>query len=178
VRIGTKLITSGISVILRTFVSKRSACHRERLDPELCVQYQGQPIVGDVSNPRYEAFLRHQIRHLMIDVGADGFKEDWIGGLAAVPGLITHGPLFGIEFLRRFQSILHDEAHACKTDALVETQTPHPHQHANGNRNPHQHTHCDKCGGNHHTDAPTHPHEYTDEYSHSYQYTHAHPHRR
>lgn len=100
--------------------------HREGLPAELCLHYNGQPATGDVSNPQYEAFLRRQIRHLMLEVGADGFKEDWIGGLTALPGLATHAPLFGIEFLRRFQSILYDEAHACKPDALIETQTPHP----------------------------------------------------
>ena len=37
-----------------------------------------------------------------------------------------HEPIIGIEFERRFQFILHDEAHRVKPDALVETQTPHP----------------------------------------------------
>ncbi|GAB4178112.1 MAG: hypothetical protein Fur005_40270 [Roseiflexaceae bacterium] len=100
--------------------------HREGLDPALCVHYQGQPVTGDVSNPAYEAFLRERISDLMLHVGVDGFKEDWIGGLVAVAGLETHAPLFGIEFLRRFQFILHDQTHQCKADALVETQTPHP----------------------------------------------------
>jgi hypothetical protein len=34
--------------------------------------------------------------------------------------------VIGIEFLRKFQFILHDEAHKWKKDALVETQTPFP----------------------------------------------------
>ena len=41
-------------------------------------------------------------------------------------GLPMHAPLFGIEFVRRFQFILADETHKWKHDALVETQTPNP----------------------------------------------------
>lgn len=102
------------------------AYHREGLDPNLCVQVDGQPIAADVSHPEYERFLRERIRHLMLNVGADGFKEDWLGGITAYPGARMHTPLHGMEFLRRFQFILYDEAHACKPDALIETQTPHP----------------------------------------------------
>jgi hypothetical protein len=60
------------------------------------------------------------------DVGVDGFKEDWIGGLPVSPDLHAHRPLRGLEFIRRFQFILHDETHKWKPDALVETQTPNP----------------------------------------------------
>ncbi len=35
-------------------------------------------------------------------------------------------PLFGIEFVRRFQFILYDETHKWKPDGLIETQTPNP----------------------------------------------------
>lgn len=102
------------------------AYHREGLAPELCVRVDGQPAAADVSHPQYEQFLRGQIRHLMLEIGADGFKEDWLGGITAQPGAVMHTPLHGLEFLRRFQHILYDEAHACKPDALIETQTPHP----------------------------------------------------
>jgi hypothetical protein len=98
----------------------------EGLDPELCLFEDGKPVAADVSNPAYEDFLRRQIRRLMLETGADGFKEDWIGGITVNAGLETHAPLYGMEFLRRFQYILHDEAHRCKADALVETQTPNP----------------------------------------------------
>jgi hypothetical protein len=60
------------------------------------------------------------------DLGVDGFKEDWIGGVSRASGLTLHAPLFGIEFARRFQFILYDEAHRWKPDAMVETQTPNP----------------------------------------------------
>jgi hypothetical protein len=102
------------------------AHHYEGLDPELCVFDGDRPIAADASSPDYEEFLRERIRYLMVVVGADGFKEDWLSGITSRPGLATHAPLHGFEFLRRFQHILYDEAHACKLDALVETQTPHP----------------------------------------------------
>jgi len=102
------------------------AFHKEGLRDELCVMSANQCMAGDVSNPKYEEFLRGQIRHLVADLGVDGFKEDWIGGLSRRSGLPLHSPLFGIEFVRRFQFILFDETHKAKPDALVETQTPNP----------------------------------------------------
>jgi transcriptional regulator with XRE-family HTH domain len=102
------------------------AFHAEGLPQALCVKLKDGCIAGDVTNPKYEEFLRSRIRHLVADLGADGFKEDWLGGVANTGGLQMHAPLFGIEFVRRFQFILHDEAHKWKPDAFVETQTPNP----------------------------------------------------
>lgn len=99
--------------------------HKEGLPKELCLLAGDTPIAADVSNPAYEAYLREQVRYLVHEIGADGFKEDWIGGLCH-PGITSYAPLFGIEYLRRFQWILYDEAHIWKPDALIETQTPHP----------------------------------------------------
>ena len=102
------------------------AFHREGLPPELAVMLNDHPLAGDVSNPAYEEYLRGKIRHLVADLGVDGFKEDWIGGVSRSPNLKMHAPPFGIEFVRRFQFILYDETHKWKPDALVETQTPNP----------------------------------------------------
>ena len=102
------------------------AAHREGLPPELCVRHNGRPIAADVSNPQYEALLRKQIKHLVNDLGVDGFKEDWISGIADYAHVEQHAPLYGIEFLRRFQFILFDETHRWRPDALIETQTPNP----------------------------------------------------
>jgi len=92
------------------------------LPPSLCVNYQGKCVIADVGKPEYEAFLRPRIRHLVQDLGVDGFKEDWVRSPAA-PGLPLTGPATGIEFVRRFQSILYSETHKRKTDAMVETQS-------------------------------------------------------
>jgi hypothetical protein len=92
------------------------------LPPSLCVTYQGKCAIADVGKPEYEAWLRPRIRHLVQDLGVDGFKEDWVDSPAA-PGLPLTGSATGIEFVRRFQSILYSEAHRWKPDAMVETQT-------------------------------------------------------
>jgi hypothetical protein len=92
------------------------------LPPSLCVSYQGKCVMADVGKPEYEAWLRPRVRHLVQDLGVDGFKEDWVRSPAA-PGLPLTGPATGIEFVRRFQSILYSETHKWKPDAMVETQT-------------------------------------------------------
>jgi glycosyl hydrolase family 31 len=92
------------------------------LPPSLCVMYEGKCVIADVGKPEYEEFLRPRLRHLVQDLGVDGFKEDWVHAPAA-PGLPLTGPATGIEFVRRFQSILYSEAHKWKPDAMVETQT-------------------------------------------------------
>ncbi|MGB8260930.1 MAG: TIM-barrel domain-containing protein, partial [Terracidiphilus sp.] len=93
------------------------------LPDELCVHAQGKCVTADVGSPAYEAYLRPRIRHLVQDIGVDGFKEDWVGAPAA-PGLPLTGPYAGIEWVRRFQWILFSETHKARPDALVETQTP------------------------------------------------------
>ncbi len=92
------------------------------LPDSLCVHAQGKCVIADVGSPAYENYLRPRIRHLVEDIGIDGFKEDWVGAPAA-PGLPLTGPATGIEFVRRFQWILYSEAHKAKPDAMVETQT-------------------------------------------------------
>ncbi|MGA7318324.1 MAG: TIM-barrel domain-containing protein [Silvibacterium sp.] len=92
------------------------------LPSSLCVTYQAKCVIADVGKPEYEAWLRPRIRHLVDDLGVDGFKEDWVE-VPAAPGLPLTGSATGIEFARRFQSILYSETHRWKPDAMVETQT-------------------------------------------------------
>ena len=96
--------------------------HPDGLPSSLCVNYQGECVIADVGKPEYEAWLRPRIRYLVQDVGVDGFKEDWVNAPAA-PGLPLTGSATGIEFVRRFQSILYTETHRWKPDAMIETQT-------------------------------------------------------
>ena len=92
------------------------------LPASLCVNYEGKCRIADVGKPEYESYLRSKIQHLVKDLGVDGFKVDWVNDPAA-PGLDLTGPATGIEFVRRFQSILYTETHKWKPDAMVETQT-------------------------------------------------------
>jgi hypothetical protein len=92
------------------------------LPESLCVKAQGKCVTADVGSAAYESYLRPRIRHLVQDIGIDGFKEDWVGA-PAIPGLPLTGAATGIEFVRRFQWILYSETHKWKPDAMVETQT-------------------------------------------------------
>lgn len=94
----------------------------EGLPASLCVNYQGKCMIADAGKPAYEDYLRTRIRYLVQEVGIDGFKEDWVSA-PAVPGLAITGSASGINFVRRFQSILYTETHKWKPDAMVETQT-------------------------------------------------------
>jgi hypothetical protein len=96
--------------------------HADGLPGSLCLQVAGKCAGADVGKPEYEAWLRPRIRHLVQDIGVDGFKEDWVDA-PSIAGLPLSGGLAGIEFVRRFQWILYDETHKAKPDALVETQT-------------------------------------------------------
>ena len=100
--------------------------HTEGIPPELCLRDGGTLLAADITNPAYEELLREGIRSLVRDYGVDGFKEDWIRGFVTKPGIPMHEPLHGIEMLRKYQLIVHDEAHRHREDALIETQTPHP----------------------------------------------------
>ncbi len=92
------------------------------LPASLCIMVNGKCMGADVGKPEYESWLRPRIRHLVQDIGIDGFKEDWVDA-PSVAGLSFTGSLAGIEFVRRFQWILYDETHKAKPDAMVETQT-------------------------------------------------------
>ncbi len=99
---------------------------REGLPESFTITRNGAPLLADVSNPDYEALLRAQVRHLVADIGIDGFKIDWEATPGTFADITESRPLYGIEFGRRFHSILYDETHKWKRDALVETQTPNP----------------------------------------------------
>lgn len=94
----------------------------EGLPESLCVNYQAKCVIADVGKPAYEDYLRARIRRLVQDIDVDGFKEDWVEA-PAVPGLELTGSASGINFVRRFQSLLYSETHKWKPDAMVETQT-------------------------------------------------------
>jgi hypothetical protein len=96
--------------------------HAEGLPASLCVNYQRKCVLADAGNPAYEEYLRRRVRHLVQNVGIDGFKEDWVSA-PAIAGLEFTGSASGINFVRRFQSILYSETHKWKPDAMVETQT-------------------------------------------------------
>lgn len=100
--------------------------HAEGLPLALTARLQGKPVLADVSNPDYEKYLRGRIRSLVQDIGIDGFKEDWLIVPRDFSRLDLASPLFGLEWVHKFQSILFDETHKWKHDAMIESQTPNP----------------------------------------------------
>ena len=60
--------------------------HADGLPESLCIMVQGKCMGADVGKPEYEAWLRPRIRHLVQDIGVDGFKEDWVDA-PTVPGV-------------------------------------------------------------------------------------------
>lgn len=106
------------------------------LSEELCIRNAaGVPVAVDPSNPDYEAHLRTQVRRMLGSAAAtgdgsafdaDGLKVDFTGLTPSGPSLGRRGREWGVALLHRLLSILHDEAHRLKPDALVITHTPHP----------------------------------------------------
>lgn len=111
--------------------------HAEGLPDDLCVRNNSKELAkvsaskplnrfADVSNPLYIDFLKERVRYLVHDIGIDGFKVDLVWGITREPGIVTHAPLHGIEWLRRFQKVLYEETHRWRPDALIETHSACP----------------------------------------------------
>lgn len=125
---------------LRGFVAQRhaegqkvllwlKAWDREGVPEEECVRNGGGlPLTVDPTSPAYERRLRAAVRRMVAAEGydADGFKIDFSHRIPSGPGLCTHGEVWGMELLKRYLAIIHDEAKAVKPDALIVTHTPHP----------------------------------------------------
>jgi len=97
--------------------------HTDHLDDSLCVHSNGVCIMANVGKPEYEAMFRSKIEKLIHQVGADGFKVDWVSAPTA-PGLDIDGSIAGLEYVHKFQFMLFSETHKWKPDAMIETQTP------------------------------------------------------
>jgi hypothetical protein len=125
---------------VRGFIGHRHAAGQKVLlwlkawDPEgipadECVTNAGgMPVAVDPTNPKFERRLRESIRIMLGADGydADGFKIDFTARIPSGPALRVHGNIWGLELMRCYLAIIHDEAHRVKPDALVMTHTPHP----------------------------------------------------
>ena len=99
----------------------------EGLDPSLCVRNaDGVPVALDPSNAETRDFLRTMVRHLLVDLDADGFKVDFTARTPAGRALEHAGGAWGIALLHELLATLYAAAKAAKPDALVVTHTPHP----------------------------------------------------
>jgi len=105
------------------------AWDREGVPDEECIlNAAGLPLAVDPTNPHFERRLRASVQRMLSadGYGADGFKIDFTHRIPNGPGLRIHGGSWGLELLRLYLSIIHDEARAIKTDALIMGHTPHP----------------------------------------------------
>lgn len=137
---GTNAVDTGRWPDLRGFIDGQHARGRHVLlwlkawDPdgvpvEECItNAAGVPLAVDPTHPRYAQRLRESVRHMLSPDGydADGFKIDFTARIPAAPGARVAGRIWGLELMRRYLWIIHDEAKQVKPDALVMTHTPHP----------------------------------------------------
>ncbi|HEU5327338.1 MAG TPA: hypothetical protein VFU78_04545 [Thermomicrobiales bacterium] len=118
----------------------------EGLPPEECLRDSaGAPVAADPGHPAYQARLTAQVRTMLRDSGADGFKIDFTHliptgpSLAAAPVRETDetpwlvqpvtpsaGGQWGLELLRQWLALIADAAREAKPDALVMTHTANP----------------------------------------------------
>lgn len=125
---------------LRGFVETQHAAGRrvllwlkawdpEGLPAEHCItNAAGLPIALDPTHPGCAAALRDSIHRMLSPEGydADGFKIDFTARIPCGPGIHVHGGLWGLELMRAYLALLHNEAKRVKSDALIITHTPHP----------------------------------------------------
>lgn len=125
---------------LRGFVDRRHAAGQKVLlwlkawdregipDGECMSNAAGVPLAVDPTNAAYERRLRASVRRMVGSAGydADGFKIDFTHRIPVGPGLRAAGEIWGLELMKRYLGIIHDEAKLVKPDALIVTHTPHP----------------------------------------------------
>lgn len=101
----------------------------EGIPAEECItNAAGVPLAVDPTHPAFERRLRGSVRRMLSPegYGADGFKVDFSARIPSGPGIRCHGDAWGLELMRLYLAILHDEAKRAKPDALIITHTPHP----------------------------------------------------
>ncbi|HEX7005358.1 MAG TPA: hypothetical protein VF168_14330 [Trueperaceae bacterium] len=102
----------------------------EGIPAEECVtNAAGEKVAVDPTNPAFEERFRESIARMLSPEGydADGFKLDFTARIPCSPGLrLADERVWGLELMRRYLEILHHEAKATKSDALLMTHTPHP----------------------------------------------------
>jgi len=107
------------------------AWNRDGVPADECITREdGTPIAPDPTNPKHERRLRAMVRRLLTDApggyNADGLKIDGQMNGPTGSGLRNAENLWGLELQRRFLVIVHDEAKACKPEAMIGTFFANP----------------------------------------------------
>jgi hypothetical protein len=104
----------------------------EGVAAEQCItNAAGAPLAVDPSHPAYAEHLRASVRRMLgpkTEGGydADGFKIDFSARIPTGPGLCLYGDAWGLELMKLYLGILHDEAKRVKPEALIIAHAPHP----------------------------------------------------
>jgi hypothetical protein len=105
------------------------AWDREGVPDAECVRNaSGDPLTVDPTNPVYRQRLQESVQRMLSPsgYGADGFKIDFTHRIPSGPGLQRYGDAWGLELMRVYLELIHDEAKRVKPDALIVAHTPHP----------------------------------------------------
>ena len=99
----------------------------EGLPPGECIRAAGgAPLAVDPAHPAFRARLAEQVRVMLQEWDADGFKIDFTHLIPRGPGARSVGGRWGLELLRQWLAIISEAARAAKPDALVMTHTANP----------------------------------------------------
>ncbi|HEY3522357.1 MAG TPA: hypothetical protein VGK63_01525, partial [Candidatus Limnocylindrales bacterium] len=98
---------------------------------EWCIRTSDdRPVAADPSHPDYRRFLAAEIGRVVgpppEGLGADGLKLDFTAQTPSAPGLVHHGPEWGVGLLHRLLATIHDAAKATRPDAMVVAHAPNP----------------------------------------------------
>ena len=82
----------------------------------------------DPTHPGFRAELEKTIAYCISPDGldADGFKLDFTGDIPRGPGYRPHAPLWGVELLFDYVSLIHRAMKPAKRDSVLETHCAHP----------------------------------------------------
>lgn len=99
----------------------------EGVPPDECIRdAHGAPLAVDPAHPALRARLAEQVRVMLQEWDADGFKIDFTHLIPRGPGARSVGGRWGLELLRQWLEIIAGAARAAKPDALVMTHTANP----------------------------------------------------
>lgn len=102
----------------------------EGLPVDECITRDGQPVACDVTNPKFIARFRENIRRWFSDepgcLNADGIKLDGQLNLPTGKGLLNHGSVWGLELQKIYLEELYAEAKKHKADACISTFSLNP----------------------------------------------------
>jgi hypothetical protein len=99
----------------------------EGVPPEECILTpEGVPVSVDPGNPTFAQRLAAQVRYMLRDLDADGFKIDFTHLIPRGAGIRSAGGKWGLELMRQWLSIVSEAAREAKPDALVMTHTANP----------------------------------------------------